>query len=444
VAISITGPSFGATDGATAIRANDFLNTIGVCTHMAQGEDAPAKVAQCLAYIGIRVVREDGTANQRTLRSFINVHKESGVKFDLLPINGHVAESVQMYELMAGEGALLAAEGPNEPNNWHVTYNGASSSKKTSMAVALFQRDLYAAVKADAKLAGIPVFHSSEAGGSEPDNCGLQFLTIPAGAGTLLPPGTRFADYANTHNYVCGHNLKGVTLDNIAWQAEDPTLNGEWDGLYVEYGHTWSGKGFRGYSKAELEALPRVTTETGWTTRSPKPAADAKDTKDEGIPEADQGKLFLNLYLDAVKRGWSCTVIYMLHDSVGQSSWGFVHHDYSHKPSAVYLHNMTTILADKSSAFTPGKVNYSIPAKPATVHDMLMQKSDGTFELAVWGERAKGSDDVIVNLGAAYPSVKVYDPTVGVEPTQTLSNVNSVPLTLSDHPVIIELAPASR
>ena len=54
------------------------------------------------------------------------------------------------------------------------------------MPVALFQKDLYAAVKADAKLARIPVFHSSEAGGSQPDNCGLQFLTIPNGAGKLM------------------------------------------------------------------------------------------------------------------------------------------------------------------------------------------------------------------------------------------------------------------
>jgi len=50
----------------------------------------------------------------------------------------------------------------------------------------------------------------------------------------------------NTHNYVCGHNLKGITEDNIAWNAEDPTLKGEWDGMFVEYGHTWRAKGFDG------------------------------------------------------------------------------------------------------------------------------------------------------------------------------------------------------
>jgi hypothetical protein len=100
---------------------------------------------------------------------------------------------------------------------------------------------------------------------------------------------------------------------------------------------------------------------------------------------------------------------------------------------------MTTILADKSSPFTPGKVNYAIPGKPATVHELLMQKSNGTFELAVWGEQAKGSNDIIVKLGATYGSVKVYDPTLGVAPIQTLANVSSVTLTLSDHAFIVEI-----
>ena len=233
-----------ATGPTTAVKTNDFLNSIGACTHVRQGEDNPAKVAECLSYIGIRAIRDDGTTDPKILQSFIDIHRASGAKVVLLPINGDIAASLAEYETLAAAGALLAAEGPNEPNNWHVTYKGATSSNKTSLPIARFQADLYAAVKADPKLAGIPVFHSSEAGGSEPDNCGLQFLTIPKGAGALMPDGTKYADYANPHNYVCDH-LKGITEDNIAWNAEDPTLKGKWDGLYVEYGHTWWGGGFQ-------------------------------------------------------------------------------------------------------------------------------------------------------------------------------------------------------
>src|SRR5581483_4465266 len=186
-------------------------------------------------------------------------------------------------------------------NNFPVTYEGGTSSSTGSfIPVARFQRDLYAAVHAEPALAGIPVFHSSESGGSEPDDVGLQFLTIPPDAGTSMPAGTAYADYANTHNYVCGHS--GQLVDNVSWNASDPTLNGDWDGLYVEYGHTWHG-GFAGYADAQLVTLPRVTTETGWLTAGTG-----------AIGEEQQARVFLDLYLAAFRRGWAYTFVYMLRD----------------------------------------------------------------------------------------------------------------------------------
>ena len=65
---------------------------------------------------------------------------------------------------------------------------------------------------------------------------------------------------------------------------------------------------------------------------------------------------------------------------------------------------------------------------------MLLQKGDGTFELVVWGERLEGSDDVTVRLGGTHPAVDVYDPTIGTRPVRRLGAVNSLKLTLSDHP----------
>ena len=110
----------------------------------------------------------------------------------------------------------------------------------------------------------------------------------------------------------------------------------------------------------------------------------------------------------------------------------------------MYLHNLTSILADRGSLARPGDLRYSIPNQPETVHDLLLQKSNGTFELVVWGERLKGSDRVTVNLGSTHALVKLYDPTVGTSPIQTLTHVRAVPLSSSDHPVVIEIpAPAA-
>ncbi len=417
------GAILGDPTGTTAVPASEFLGSIGACAHVAQGVDSAAPSATAMAYAGIRNLRDDGNPN--VVSDWISMHQAAGIRVCVLS-NQDVDSTLGMAKQLNAAGALLAVEGPNEPNNFPVTYQGQTSSSSTTfLPVAHFQGDLYAAMKAESSLAGIPVFHSSEAGGSEPDNVGLQFLTIPVDAGAVMPAGTEYADYANTHNYVCGHNSKLV--DNVAWNASDPTLNGDWDGPYVEYGRTWHG-GFAGYANADLLTLPKVTTETGWLTSGTG-----------AITEEQQGRVFLDLYLSAFKQGFSYTFIYMLRDDPNQGYWGLFDTSYNPKKSGTYLHNLTTILADAGSR-APGKLDYVIAGEPATVHDLLLQKSDGTFALAVWDEKPSGgSDAVTVDLGTSRATVTVYDPTMGTSPSQTLSGVRSVPLTLSDHPVVLEL-----
>jgi hypothetical protein len=424
------GVVIGDSTGTTAAPMGRFLDSIGACAHVAQGVDAPTQSAAAMAYAGLRNLRDDG--NPGTVPDWIAMHQSAGIRVCVLS-NQDVTSTLGMAKQLNAAGALLAVEGPNEPNNFPVTYMGQKSSygatadggPATFAPVAKFQRDLFAAVKAEASLSGIPVFHSSEAGGSEPDNVGLQFLTIPGDAGTTMPAGTHYADYGNTHNYICGHSSQLV--DNVAWNASDPTLNGDWDGPYVEYGHTWHG-GFAGYSKPDLVTLPKVTTETGWVTSG-----------SGAITEEQQGRVFLNLYLSAFKQGFSYTFIYMLRDDPVQGYWGLFDTSYNPKKSGTYLHNLTTILADTGTR-SPGKLDYSIAAEPTTVHDLLLQKSDGTFALVVWDERPSGGSDMVtVDLSSPRAAVTVYDPTTGTAPSQTLHAVSTVPLTLTDHPVVIEL-----
>ena len=168
---------------------------------------------------------------------------------------------------LAAAGALLAFEGPNEPNNWGIAYDGQTGGRNQSwLPVANLQRDLYQGVKSDPALRAYPVWSISE-NGAETDNVGLQFLTVPRGAGALMPDGTRFADFANVHNYVYHPNSRGVE-DNKTWNAADPTPACRVDGLYGEYGRTWA-RHYSGYSGADLLTLPRVTTETGCTIEGP-------------------------------------------------------------------------------------------------------------------------------------------------------------------------------
>ena len=150
----------------------------------------------------------------------------------------------------------------------------------------------------------------------------------------------------------------------------------------------------------------------------------------------------LSLYLDQFTRGWSHTSVYILRDrtdEAGNQRFGFYGPDYAPRKAALYLHNLTTILADKGKLREPGKLTYSIPKKPVTVHDMLLQNSDGMFYLVVWSERVKGADRVELRLDGQRASAKVYDPTVGTAPVQTLEGVNSIVLTMTDHPWIVAI-----
>ncbi len=419
----------------TALSAVDFLNSIGVVsTFPDRGQPVP-KTVEMLKYGGFRWVRggiEGLTENgPTTLQTFLDLHQQTGVRFSWGLVSGgtDIKKLVDSARHLAAADALLAIEGNNEPNNWGVTYQGEPGGGRAPswLAVAKLQRDLNSAIKADPLLKKYPVWSISE-NGAQVDNTGLQFLTIPKGAGALLPDGTQYADFANVHNYIYHPNSAGLE-DNKTWNAADPTSHCKVDGLFGNYGVTWA-KHFRGNSASELLTLPRVTTETGCTIDGP-------------ITEEIQALNLLSMYLDQYKRGWKHTAVYLLRDradEAGNQSFGLFKPDYTPRKAAVYLHNLTTILEDKGPSTKPlGQLKYSISKQPATMHEMLLQKSDGTLQLVIWNERLKGSDDVTVDLGATFPTVTVYDPTVGTKAVQSLSEIASLKLTLSDHPLVIAI-----
>jgi hypothetical protein len=418
----------------TAVPVAKFLDSVGIVTTFPDRGQPLDKTVAMVKYCGFRWVRGgiEGLTEKgpTTLRTYLDLHEQTGARFSWGLVSGgsDLEKLIETARPLAKAGALLAFEGNNEPNNWGVTYQGEKGGGKAPSwrAVAKLQRDLYAAVKADPLLKAYPVWSASEIGG-EIDDVGLQFLKVPAGRRTLMPEGTTYADAANVHNYIYHPGSPGLA-DNKAWNAADPTSACRIDGLFANHGVTWA-KHFRGYSEDELMTLPRVTTETGCTIGGV-------------ITEEIHARDLLNMYLAQFKRGWSHTAVYLLRDRTdegGNQAFGYFKADYTPRKAAVYLHNLTTILAGRGTAARPGRLAYSIPEQPATVHDLLLQKADGTFVLVVWGERLEGSDEVTVHLGAEFPEVRVYDPTKGTEPVETRSRVAELKLKVSDHPLVLVL-----
>ena len=178
------------------------------------------------------------------------------------------------------------------------------------------------------------------------------------------------------------------------------------------------------------------TTETGWQT----------GTCSGCIAQDQQGKLFVNVYLTAAKLNWQRTFFYQMFDQTADgSTFGLLVHppgttDVIPKLSARYVHNLTSILHDSSSNFEPRPLVYSIAGQSSTIHDLLLEKSDGTYELAVWGDRPVGTlaTTVLVDLPTWYPTVNMYDVTIGTAPVARFNDVRTIPLTISDHAVVVE------
>jgi hypothetical protein len=422
-----------------AVATNDFLNSIGVVSTFPDRGQPLAKTVEMVRYCGFRWVRAGieglGEEGPTTMQTFLDLHRQTGARLSWGLVSGgtDVKLLIDTARVLARAGALLAIEGNNEPNNWGVTYQGEKGGgpEGSWVAVAKLQRDLYRAVKSDPLLVRYPVWSISEPG-AERDNVGLQFLTIPDGANTLMPDGTRYADYANVHNYIY-HSHSPGPADNKAWNAADPSSASKVDGLFGNFGLTWR-KWYRGYPQKQLDTLPRVTTETGALIDGP-------------VTEELHALNLMSMYLAQFKRGYAYTSVYLLRDRTdegGNQAFGFYTDDYTPRKAALYLHNLTTILEDDGSLAEPGQLDFTIPNRPETVHDLLLQRSDGTFQLIVWGERLTGQDRVIVRFGGRHPSVRIYDPTLGTEPVQTLAGVDSIDLTLSDHPIVVVIPPFGR
>ena len=140
--------------------------------------------------------------------------------------------------------------------------------------------------------AKIPVFDTTEPG-AEIDNVGLQFITIPTGSGvTLMPMGTKYADFANCHNYV------EPSVDNYAWDnafPNEPDDSGEHsDTMLGEYfGVTWW---------KQFTALALVRLQSRWCRQNLGGAPTASILTP--VTQDQQGKLVLTQYLAQFARGW--------------------------------------------------------------------------------------------------------------------------------------------
>ena len=393
---------------SSTVRASDFVGSLGVTTHVYYFDTSYVnlpRVMSELGYLGFSHVRDGGsTADPGTLSRFETM-AAAGIKFDFAsaPSAGWQVATANVEKMLAEyPGSIVSVEGINE-----VAASFSYGGLKGEDAGNLYQHDLYQAIRADPKLAGVSVVNYT--------NLNVYDPTTYTRYGDI----SGNADYGNVHLY--GYGGMSNYLSTLLPRMLEGTPN---------------SKGF-------------VVTETGYDTMSNGDDVSAKYLLDD--------------VFDLKQAGASMSYIYELMDdnpdpgmTNTEDHFGLFNADGTPKEAATAFHNLTTILADggaNAATFTPGTLAYTVSGLPASGNSMLLAKSDGRFDLAVWAEPLILAGDgtatevaapvstVTVKLGTAAATVSVFDPLVGSTPVQVFANATYVTLQVTDHPLIVDIDP---
>ncbi|MBD2122623.1 hypothetical protein [Trichocoleus sp. FACHB-262] len=393
--------------------ADSFVNSIGVATHLRYVDTAYGSydtiIRPKLQELGVRHIRDGGKNSEfyRRLNDLATLGIKSTLVMDsrdgITPANV-VAEAIQPVL-----SSIEAVEGPNE---WDVNPQATYKNQAFPEGLRAYQDELYAAVKADPTTAALPVLMPS--------------LAIPYYAPRLGSLAS--ADLGNMHSYA-GGNLPSQDLDT-KWVPLTQAVTGV--------------------------AKPIVATECGWHNAT----SDLKASQ-PGISELAAAKYVPRLYLEYFNRGIQRSFLYELinerQGTTQEQNFGLLRNNGSAKPAFDSLKNLIALLKDPGSEFAPQALSYSLsgssgPLSPA-VHHTLLQKRDGRFYLALWQEVSSfdlqtkldvyvPQQTVTVTLGTRVRQATTYKPLASVAPVQRYANPKQLNLTISDHPLVIELVPA--
>jgi hypothetical protein len=382
------------------IRSSEFVGSIGVAAHLSL-YGTPARAAQAVSavqYLGISGMRTTFSAALVQPGGVADKLAAAGVRFDVLMGGaGALADSVGFAATFAKAHphSLAALEGPNEINNWPITFNGLSGVK----AGIAFTDALAGMARSNPWLAGADIYDFT-------------------GASRTAATSADAAGFTNIHPYPQRGAQPYDWLEHVVQAAAVP------------------GKGL-------------VITEAGYTTTTGQAAL-------EGVDPTVQAKLTLNLLADARLLGVAKTYLYQLSGTTAagsiDSGFGLFDAQLRAKPVATAIHNLTTILADPAAdagSFTPHALDYAISGLPEGAHSLLIEKAGGTYELMIWAEpdiwneaadaaiAAPASTVTVMLSGSA--RLSVYDPLVSASAVAAAEG-NTISLAVSDHVMVVEIA----
>lgn len=389
-----------------ARKASDFVNSIGVATHLRYLDTAYGQydniIKPRLQELGARHIRDGG--KDPGFFQKLNDLATIGIKSTLVmdPRDGIDPTNVVNEVIKPVLSSIEAAEGPNE---WDVQPQLQYKGKSFPEGVRDYQTELYRAIKSDPATSHIPVLMPSLAFPSNADQLGY----------------LQSASLGNMHSYA-GGNLPSQDLDD-KWIPGTQAVSGE--------------------------QRPIVATECGWHN-----AVDAPNASQPGISEQAGAKYIPRLYLEYFNRGVQRAFVYELINERPapdqENNFGLLRADGSPKPAFTAVKNLIDLLQDSDANFEPQTLAYSLSGNLADLHHTLLQKRDGRFYMLLWQEVPSFDTQAKVDLNPAARSITLtfptamrqitaYNPLVSTAPTSENANVNQLQLNIPDSPLVIEL-----
>ena len=400
--------------------ANALINSIGINTHFTY-PDTPylgsfSQAKQKLLELDIRHIR-DGVAKDSYKYEPMRDLCDSGIR-----LHSGVSERVEGYrgaldfdkiDYTLGVvkdfylGCIESLEGANE---YDINNGGEEDWGDT---LRRHTETTYNKIKSDPALSDLPVIAPSVA-----------YYNVEQ-VGDI----SEWLDYGNLHSYPGGN----------------PPITG----LEANIDFT------RGLSGTK----PYYVTETGYHTATNNDSEVAAGWAQRGVSENAAAKYIPRLVVEYFRRGIVRTYLYEFIDEFPdpqrdnqEDNFGLLRNDLSEKPSYVSLKNTIALLNDSGGASGSGGLSYSLEGDLTDIHQLLLQKQDGSFYLIVWQEvqsynYATKSDisnnfrKLTLKLENPVDKAETYLPLGGTTSINAYNNVTSIELEVPDHLMIVKLVP---
>lgn len=449
VALLVFVLEFTRSNAEPANSADAFVDSMCVGTHWAYDDTVYGQrydeVRDKLTELGFRHVRTGGSSNEVIgkmkelaglgIKTTFVLDPNTGTKPDASywgnPPNYHIKDFVKDINDPSKNGVGTNVVDTVEMNNeidifyqntrWHPgdstpLSDSPDSSLYWGKYIQAATQDTYTALKSDPATAGIPVYGPS--------------LTSEQ-AYTAVGDLSASIDSSTVHWYLAGRH---------------PETDGWGD----------NGYGSRGYTVHSLAGRqsvrdPVVTTEGGYSN--------AVEQNFDNASEEVTARYLPRLFLHAFNGGFKRFCMYELVDEWpnpekddAEKNFGLLRNDLSEKPAYVALKNLTGLLKDAGSSFTPGSLDYSLSGETEEVHHTLLQKRDGRFYLVLWigkpsYDPTEGtvidvpSQQVTLSLNQPIEKAAIYLPNDSAFSAAQHDTPAQLTLDVPDQPLVVELSP---